>query len=150
MYVLTVFLMDFGLGFLLQLCHSHRLIFLGYSNCTIMFPGNLARLTGNKFAWMITWTFIKINGQKPQPKQATVQPGCEVWCRRYFRAGGFKEVPHRAEALVPSPQRTEPQKQKLAFTRNEDACFDQSVLAGFCWLLVTGPQLPHVTPLFSD
>lgn len=57
---------------------------------------------------------------------------------------------HRTEALVPSPQRTEPQIQKLAFTRNEDACFDQSVLAEFCWLLVTGPQLPHVTPLFSD
>lgn len=76
---------------------------------------------------MIAQAFIKINGQNPQPKQATIQPSCEVWCMREFRAawdGGLKEVPYGAEALVPSPQRTEPQKDKLAFNRYEDACSD--------------------------
>lgn len=48
-------------------------------------------------------------------------------------------MPHRAEALVPAPWRSEPQKEKLIFNRYDDACFDLSVLAGFlCWLLVTG------------
>lgn len=33
-------------------------------------------------------------------------------------------MPHGAEALVPSPQRTETQKEKLVFNRYDDACFD--------------------------
>lgn len=42
------------------------------------------------------------------------------------------KMPHGAEALVPSPQRTERQKEKLAFNSYEDACFD---LISLNWVL---------------